>query len=321
MANILLRSPYFVTVTTSGHLSAQIALTIDGALRYTILKNATSNRTVFEIATLAKDYFVANYGGSDGSSFDTVSMSYVITTFTAVDGGGTGTIQSTVNHTGFYGYSMFWDGVNQDIDPDDAALTNTGGSGKIYLPDNTAGFVYAMSSGTATRFEVSTSASSVSASTINYTVERVCSAKYTPIQMRFINKNGMPQDHYFFLKNVETINTKSDKFKRNIFVQSTSTYGIRDHQELTFNKTGKKRFTLNTNYLVEAYNEVIQDIMLSEFVWINVNTFTTNDSTVLKFHPVNVVTSSLTKKTSVNDKLTQYTLEVEDANDIINNIV
>ena len=121
-------------------------------------------------------------------------------------------------------------------------------------------------------------ASSVSASTITYTVERVCSAKYTPIQMRFINKNGMPQDHYFFLKNVETINTKSDKFKRNIFVQSTSTYGIRDHQELTFNKTGKKRFPLNTNYLVEAYNEVIQDIMLSEFVWINVNTFTTNDS-------------------------------------------
>ena len=45
MANILLRSPYFVTVTTGGHLSAQMALTIDGTLRYTILKNATSNRT------------------------------------------------------------------------------------------------------------------------------------------------------------------------------------------------------------------------------------------------------------------------------------
>ena len=57
MANILLRSPYFVTVTTASHLSAQIALTIDGTLRYTILKNATSNRTVFEIATLAKDYY------------------------------------------------------------------------------------------------------------------------------------------------------------------------------------------------------------------------------------------------------------------------
>ena len=201
MANIFLRSPYFVTVTTAGHLSAQLALTIDGTLRYTILKNATSNRTVFEIATLAKDYYDADYGGATGSTFDTVAISYVITTFTAVDGGGTGTIQTTVNHTGFYGYSMFWDSANSDIDPDDAALTNTGGTNKIYLPDNTASFVYAMASGTATRYAVSTSASSVSASTITYSVERVCSAKYTPIQMRFINKNGMPQDHYFFLKN------------------------------------------------------------------------------------------------------------------------
>jgi hypothetical protein len=52
--------------------------------------------------------------------------------------------------------------------------------------------------------------------------------------------------------------------------------------------------------------------MLSEYVWIFVSNV---------IHPVTVVTSSLTKKTSLNDKLIQYTLEVEDANDIINNIV
>ena len=120
MANILLRSPYFVTVTTGSHLSAQMALTIDGTLRYTILKNATSNRTVFELSTLVKDYYVANY-----DVVDTVAISYVITTYTAVDGGGTATAQSPVTHTGFYGYSEFWDGVNQDFDPDDYELTNT----------------------------------------------------------------------------------------------------------------------------------------------------------------------------------------------------
>ena len=65
MANILFRSPYFVTITTGGHLSAQLALTIDGTLRYTILKNAVSNRTVFEIGTLVRDYFVANFAGAD----------------------------------------------------------------------------------------------------------------------------------------------------------------------------------------------------------------------------------------------------------------
>tara|TARA_R100000773_G_scaffold8901_2_gene8477 strand:+ start:472 stop:1416 length:945 start_codon:yes stop_codon:yes gene_type:complete len=314
MANILLRSPYFVTVTTGGHLSAQLALTIDGTLRYTILKNAVSNRTVFEISTLAKDYYIAHYGGATGGTIDTVAISYVITTFTAIDGGGTPSAQGAVTHTGYYGYSEFWDGVNQDFDPDDFELTNTGGSQVIYLPDNTAGFAWDMNSNTATKATISTSATSVAATSGNYTwtIERVCSAKYTPIQMRFINKNGIPQDFYFFLKSVENVNTKSETFKRNIFVQSSSNYDKESHQTKTFNKTGRKRFTLNTDYLIEAYNAVIEDIMLSEYVWIFVGNV---------LHPVTVITSSLLKKTSLNDKLIQYTLEVEDANDIINNIL
>jgi len=314
MANILLRSPYFVTVTTASHLSAQMALTIDGTLRYTILKNATSNRTVFEIASLAKDYYTAKYGGATGGTIDTVSISYVITTYTAVDGGGTGTAQSAVTHTGYYGYSEFWSGVNQDFDPDDYELTNTGESRIIYLPDNTAGFAWDMNSNTATKATISTSATSVTSTSGNYTwtIQRVCSAKYSPIQMRFINKNGVPQDQYFFLKSVENVNTRSETFKRNIFTYSSSNYDVKSHQTQTFNKTGKKRFTLNTDYIVEAYNAVIEDIMLSEYVWIYFSS---------KWHPVTVSTSTLLKKTSLNDKLIQYTLEVEDANDIINNIV
>tara|TARA_R100000231_G_C5318649_1_gene162717 strand:+ start:144 stop:1073 length:930 start_codon:yes stop_codon:yes gene_type:complete len=309
MANILLRSPYFVTVTTASHLSAQMALTIDGTLRYTILKNAVSNRTVFEIATLCKDYFVANY-----NNLDTVSISYVITTYTAIDGGGTATAQSAVTHTGYYGYSEFLDGVNQDFDPDDYELTNTGDTQIIYLPENTAGFAWDMNSGTATKATISTSATSVAATSGNYTwtIERVCSAKYSPIQMRFINKNGVPQDQYFFLKSIENVNTRSETFKRNIFTYSSSNYDVKSHQTQTFNKTGKKRFTINTDYIAEAYNAVIEDIMLSEYVWIYYDS---------KWHPVTVTTSALQKKTSLNDKLIQYTLEVEDANDIINNIV
>ena len=201
MGNILIRSPHFETVTTALHLSAKLELTIDGTLRYTILKNATSNRTVFEISSLSKDYYIPNYGGSTGADFDTVAISGSITKYTGLDGTGS-TIGSptTFTHLGLYAYSEFKEGANQDIDPDDAELTNTGGTTKIYLPDNTAGFVYAMDSGTPTKYTVSTTATSVNASTITYSVERVCSAKYTPIQIRFINKFGMPQDFYFFLK-------------------------------------------------------------------------------------------------------------------------
>ena len=315
MANILLRSPHFVTVTTASHLSAKLELTIDGTLRYTILKNATSNRTVFEIASLAKDYYTENYGGSTGSTFDTVAISGSITKYTGLNGTGS-TIGSatTFTHTGFYGYSEFRSGVNQELDADDEELTNTGNTRIIYLPDNIASFAWDMNSGSTSKTTISTSATSVSSASGNYTwtIQRVCSAKYSPIQMRFINHKGAPQDQYFFLKSVESVNTKSETFKRNIFNYSSSNYDAKSHQTLTFNKNGRKRFTLNTDYLAEAYNAVIEDIMLSEYVWIFIGNVV---------HPVTVMTSSLTKKTSLNDKLIQYTLEVEDANDIINNIV
>lgn len=315
MANILLRSPYFVTITTASHLSAKMELTIDGTLRYTILKNATSNRTVFEIATLAKDYYTESYGGSTGGTFDTVAISGSITKYTGLNGTGS-TIGSatTFSHTGFYGYSEFRSGVNQEIDGDDEELTNTGNTRIIYLPDNTASFAWDMNSGTKSKATISTSATSVTSASGNYTwtIQRVCSAKYSPIQMRFINHKGAPQDQYFFLKSVESVNTKSETFKRNIFNYSSSNYDVKSHQTQTFNKNGRKRFTLNTDYIAEAYNAVIEDIMLSEYVWIIIGNI---------IHPVTVMTSSLTKKTSLNDRLIQYTLEVEDANDIINNIV
>ena len=182
------------------------------------------------------------------------------------------------------------------------------------MPDNTLSTVWDMNSGTATQATVFRTATSVSSTSGNYTwtINRICSAKYSPIQMVFINKNGIPQDFYFFLKSIENVTVKSENYKRNIFKQSTSNYDTKDHQIQTFNKNGKKRFTLNTEYVIEQYNEVIEDILLSDYVWI------IWDGVV---RPVTVITSSLLKKTSLNDKLIQYTLEVEDANDIINNIV
>ena len=52
--------------------------------------------------------------------------------------------------------------------------------------------------------------------------------------------------------------------------------------------------------------------MLSEFVYIYFDS---------AWRSVNLSTKSLTFKTSVNDRLTQYTIEVEYANEIINTIV
>jgi hypothetical protein len=313
MARILLRSPYFVTVTTASHLSAKMELTIDGTLRYTILKNATNNRTVFEIASLARDYVDISFAGTTIVA-DTVAISYVITTYTGLDGTGTGTAQSAVTHTGLDGYSRFTDGVNTELgnDKDPTYVGDCGSDGIIYLPDNTAGTIIGVDDDeNLTTYSISTSATSLDTSDRTYNITRVCNPKYSNIKSVYINRFGMFQEFYFFLKNIETFNTKEEKFKRNIFTYSSSNYNRFDHQTKVFNKNGRTRLTLNTDYIDECYNEVIQDIMLSEYVWVYYDVW----------RPCSIVTSSLTHKTSVNDKLIQYTLEVEFANDHINNIV
>lgn len=316
MANILLRSPYFVTVTTAGHLSAQMALTIDGTLRYTILKNATSNRTVFEISSLVRDYIDLNFTGVIAVA-DTVAISYVITTYTAVDGGGSPSAQPAVTHTGFDGYSRFTDGVNTVLptSQDPTYVGDCGGDGIIYLPDNTAGKIIGWtddSTPVLSVFSIGTSATSIDTPARTYNITRVCNPKYTNVKSIYLNKYGQFQEFYFFLKNVESFSTREEKFKRNIFTYSTSSYNTKDHQTKVFNKNGKTRLTLNTDYIDECYNEVIQDIMLSEYVWVYFDSI---------WRPCSITTNSLTHKTSVNDKLIQYTLDVEYANDHINNIV
>jgi hypothetical protein len=219
MANILLKSPYFVTITTASHLSAKLELTIDGTLRYTILKNATSNRTLFEIATLAKDYYTENYGGASGSTFDTVAISGSITKYTGLNGTGS-TIGSatTFSHTGFYGYSFFANGKSaNEIDPDDYELTNTGDTRIIYLPENTASFAWDMNSGTKDKTTISTSATSVTSASGQYTwtIQRICNPKYGFVQMRFINRNGAPQDYLIMLHLNMTLNNINKQYLTN----------------------------------------------------------------------------------------------------------
>ena len=43
MANVLLRSPYYISEDIGSDLSAKIEITIDGTLAYTIVKNKPAN--------------------------------------------------------------------------------------------------------------------------------------------------------------------------------------------------------------------------------------------------------------------------------------
>ena len=144
-------------------------------------------------------------------------------------------------------------------------------------------------------------------------VEILQECKYEPKKVTFINKFGVLQDIYFFKKAVERMNVKKESYKSNIL--SGSTYDRNNHVYRDFNLEGKESVSLSSGFLSEEYNEVFKQMMLSEKVW--VTNITEDGEQVL---PINVKTSDITYKTSLNDKLVEYTIEFDKSFDTINNI-
>lgn len=144
-------------------------------------------------------------------------------------------------------------------------------------------------------------------------VTEPCS-KFEPYKVTFVNKFGALQDIWFSLKSVERLNTSGETYKANVVNFDTLAYGTYNPQVAQYNKLGKESITLNTNYLSEEYNEVIKQLMMSEQVWL---TKLTDTELVLGIIPT---TQSVTYKTSLNDRLVQYTIDFDYAFDKINTI-
>ena len=139
--------------------------------------------------------------------------------------------------------------------------------------------------------------------------------KYEPYKVTFVNKYGALQDLWFFKKSIESTNVTSEQFKASIFDQSTLSYKTYQHQQQAFLAQGKDRITMNTGYVNDDHNAVLEELLLSEQVW-----YTEITETEEKVIPVIPLTKSITYKTSVNDRLANYTVDFEHAFDKINNI-
>ena len=148
--------------------------------------------------------------------------------------------------------------------------------------------------------------------TIKVNVIEEC--KYEPKKVTFINKFGALQDMYFFKKSVEMMTIEKESYKSNI-LNSNKTYSTSSHVNRDFNVVGSESITLSSGFLSEEYNEVFKQMMLSEKVWVT-NILETGEQVL----PINVKTSDITYKTSLNNKLVEYTIEFDKSFDTINNI-
>jgi hypothetical protein len=136
--------------------------------------------------------------------------------------------------------------------------------------------------------------------------EEICEPKY-PIQtMWFVNKLGGWNQFTFFKASYNSINVKNSDYS---LMQKDVVYDPRRGQTKPFNINGNGSIKVNSGWVTEDYYEWIEQMMLSDTILLNPET------------PVTIKTTSMQKKTYLNDKNINYTLEFDFANKLINNVI
>ena len=328
---LALRNPQFkFIVASAGARSVVCTVTIDGTLRYTLTKNLplslVATQTVnFDIAELARDYIEITYQSSYVPQ--TVNIETNLKSYTLINGQGTVIDEpSTITDRGFEAYGTFEEEVNPTIpfgrtiptylipiNEDTDTFT-------IFAPNNTAGIIpniNGLSLPGATSY--TSTDTSVTENGIVCNIKRIDCTKYGDgNKIIYINKYGVQQDLWFFLKNSKNLARTNEGYKSNTITYpsgSSATYSVQNAPNKVFNTQAKQTHKLSSGYYPEFANQQFEELLLSEYVWL---------STVRKgsdiIIPVKVKTSTVAFKTSVNDRLIEYNMEFEEAFDYINNI-
>ena len=319
---ILLRSPYIISVGEIDNLGFCILrLTINSTLRYTITKNAyqfiDSNDDhqgfcSFDIAELCRDYITNTYQNlAVTTNVSTVAISWSIQKYSSANPSvllGT----DTGSDTGINGYTEFSQGINAEITNDTLLLSGT----KVYLPLNVRTTIFNFESGSIENYSTTSTATSISVDGTTIEIERIRQCKYPHHRVTFLNRFGVLQDLFFFMKRINSTAVTNDNYKANVLnlLQATPSYSTTSHINKTFNFKGQQSFTMSTGYVDESYNPYLQELMLSEFIWVD------QQISSLGVTPCVLNTQSFVKKTSLNDKLVEYTLEFSPSNQIVNNV-
>lgn len=319
-------SLYIYDGTSGSHSSSN--------LRYQLAKNrvSTQDNILFEISDLVRDYIDHDFNNDYTSSAKWVTA---VTKLFDVDGTEFASGSPVTNHyIAVDGYGYFEEGINPQGSDNGLITVNT-----IYLPDNTTGKFPIFAEGVgkvtidSTDTQITDNGNSnqkiqyltipASATSIKVydtddttllktvTVKRICEPKYTPYKVTFVNKHGAYEDMFFFKKAVESMTVTDEKYKVNTINTSNVTYPTNKGQENRYNVDSRKSISLNTGFVDEEYNQAVEELLLSENVWIRWEN---------KTLPVIPKTTSMSYKTSLNDRLINHTIDFEFAFSKINNI-
>lgn len=148
-------------------------------------------------------------------------------------------------------------------------------------------------------------------------VDVVTECIYDPVKVTFVNRHGIKQHFWTYKVSKEQLKTKNESYKSNVLNETivnnaaVLSYDTARHTNKVFNKQANKSITLNTGYIAEDNNVIIEEILESESIWITVN------SVII---PVNLTTKTLPLLTKRNDQLIKYTLKFDYSYNEIQNI-
>lgn len=306
----------------------------DTDLKYTLEKSIIQNETniVLEIAELVRDYIDIEF--DDDYTCNAVWATAVVYYYDIQGNLYDYSNPQSFNYLALDGYGYFEDEINPELERH-ALMT----SNNIYLPENTAGKFPIFAEGVgkvtidSTDTEITDSGNSnqkvqyinipadsseikvydTDDSTLlkTVTVTNICEPKFTPYKVTFVNKYGAFQDLYFFKKTTESFDVTSETFKTNTINSATVTYPTNATHRQLYNVNAKTKITLNTGFIKEDMNSTIEELMITENAWIRWEG---------KTLPIIPQTKNMQFKTSLNDKLINYSIDFEFGFNKINNV-
>ena len=138
---------------------------------------------------------------------------------------------------------------------------------------------------------------------------------YESIRLCWLNQWGAWDYYTFTQKSVRSISTKGSTYEQLAGTWNEAAYRVDSYKggKKAFRVNATEKITMNSDFVSESENDMFEELINSPEVYILEGYQTDVSFSALNQYvkPVRLTTSSFTKKTVANDKLIQYTFEVE----------
>ena len=138
---------------------------------------------------------------------------------------------------------------------------------------------------------------------------------YESIRLCWLNQWGAWDYYTFTQKSIRSISTKGSTYEQLAGTWNEAAYRVDSYKggKKAFRVNATEKITMNTDFVSESENDMFEELINSPEVYILEGYQTDTSFSALNQYvkPVRLTTSSFVKKTVANDKLIQYTFEVE----------